>query len=231
MFRTASRFSTLLLLFVAFLTFPENCQSEERISGRIVSGYRILTVPPMEKTYDFTVYRGDYIKFRYDTRLGPLLFSMPELGYRQTVRPDPGKSPYFKMKKTGSYAYTLGDYTGTIRVIELVRANYTAVDAAQGAKILANLKPFILDVRTPQEYAQLAIKGAYLLPIQLLQARIGDLEAYKNEDIFVYCATGNRSTVASKILTDHGFKRIYNLRYGIYDWARRGYPVVHPGPR
>ncbi|BCO09089.1 hypothetical protein GF1_14650 [Desulfolithobacter dissulfuricans] len=230
MFHNISRFSILLLL-VSFLTLPVDSQSGERVSGRIVGGYRILTVPPMEKTYDFTVYRGDYIKFRYDSRLGPLLFSVPELGYRQIVQPDPGKSPYFKMKKAGSYAYTLGDYTGTIRVIELVRPNYTEVDAAQGARILANLKPFILDVRTPKEYAQLAIKGAHLLPIQLLQARIGELEAYKNDDIFVYCATGNRSTVASKILADHGFKRIYNLRYGIYDWARRGYPIVKPGAK
>ncbi|WP_457574677.1 rhodanese-like domain-containing protein [Desulfolithobacter sp.] len=228
MIHKINRFSTLLLLVVVFCLSVDS-QSTELISGRVVGGYRILTVPPMEKIYDFTVYRGDYIKFRYDSSLGPLPLTISELGYRQTVQPDPDKSPYFKMKKAGAYAYTLGEYSGTIRVIELVRPNYSEVNAAQGARILANLKPFILDVRTPKEYAQLAIKGAHLLPIQLLQARIGELEAYKNDDIFVYCATGNRSTVASKILADHGFKRIYNLRYGIYDWARRGYPVIRPG--
>jgi rhodanese-related sulfurtransferase len=44
--------------------------------------------------------------------------------------------------------------------------------------------------------------------------------------ILIYCATGNRSTVASRILADLGFKRIYNLRYGVYDWARKGHPYA-----
>ena len=52
------------------------------------------------------------------------------------------------------------------------------------------------------------------------------LKAYKNDDVFVCRATGNRSTVASKIMADAGFKLIYNLRYGAYDWTRRGFPIV-----
>jgi len=89
---------------------------------------------------------------------------------------------------------------------------------------LNNLHPFILDVRTPQEYRQIHIEGTYLIPIQQLQARIEELESKKHEDIFIYCATGNRSTVASRILADRGFKRIYNLRYGVYEWASQGHP-------
>jgi rhodanese-related sulfurtransferase len=34
-------------------------------------------------------------------------------------------------------------------------------------------------------------------------------------EILIYCATGNRSTVAAKILTASGFNQIANLRYGI----------------
>lgn len=44
--------------------------------------------------------------------------------------------------------------------------------------------------------------------------------------ILVYCATGNRSTVAAKILIDNGFKRIFNLRQGISGWERDKHPVV-----
>jgi rhodanese-related sulfurtransferase len=49
---------------------------------------------------------------------------------------------------------------------------------------------------------------------------------YRNQDVLIYCATGNRSTVAAKILIDHGFKRIFNLRQGISGWEREQYPVV-----
>ena len=56
--------------------------------------------------------------------------------------------------------------------------------------------------------------------------RIGELAPYRNKDILVYCATGNRSTVASKILIDQGFTHIANLRHGIADWYQRKYPLT-----
>jgi len=200
--------------------------AEQTVSGRVIGGYRILPVPAGRDKINFTVYRGDYIKFSYNEQLGPQPFALPVLKYQQTITPSPEKSPFFKMKKAGTYVFTLGDRAGTLTVVELVRPNYTELTAAQAAELLKNIRPFILDVRTPREYKQFSIKGAHLLPIGQLQARIKELEAYKNDDVFVYCATGNRSTVASKILADAGFKRIYNLRYGAYDWARRGFPIV-----
>ena len=211
------------VLFVGSVVF---CQAEnaEVISGKIVTGYRVLRVDPALQDISLTVYRGDYIKFRYPENFSSLSFSIPELKYKDTLFPQPEKSSFFKMKATGTYLFSLGSGGGTIQVIDLVRPNYTEVTAEQAEKILTNLQPFILDVRTPQEYKQLHIEGTHLIPIQQLQARIGELESRKHEDIFIYCATGNRSTVASRILADRGFKRIYNLRYGVYDWARKGYP-------
>jgi rhodanese-related sulfurtransferase len=64
-----------------------------------------------------------------------------------------------------------------------------------------------------------------LIPVQELQTRLKELSAYKHTDILIYCATGNRSTVASKILIDHGFKRIINMRYGIAQWRHNKYLI------
>lgn len=215
----------LLPILLAALNLTATA-AEQTASGRVIAGYRVLQVPSNLERLNFIVYRGDYIKFSYDEKMGPLPFAAQDLKYGKTIHPSPEKSPFFKMKKAGSYAFSLGNHTGTITVVELIRPNYTELTAARAAEVLNNIKPFILDVRTPGEYKHLSIKGSHLLPIQLLQARIKELEPYKNDDVFVYCATGNRSTVASKILADAGFKRIYNLRYGIHDWARRGFPVV-----
>ncbi len=215
-----------LFLFVMLIVSAAFCQAEDEkvISGKISTGFRVLDVVPTAKDNRFTVYRGDYIKFSYPQKFASLAFEMPELKYKDTLFPDPAKAPFFKMKATGVYSFTLGEAGGSITVIDLIRPNYLEVTADEAAELLNNLHPFILDVRTPQEYQQIHIEGTYLIPIQQLQARIEELESKKHEDIFIYCATGNRSTVASRILADSGFKRIYNLRYGIYDWARRGYP-------
>ncbi|MFT5729435.1 MAG: rhodanese-related sulfurtransferase [Desulforhopalus sp.] len=201
-----------------------NCYAEENLSGDVKSGFRILDVDPKQPDNNYTVYRGDYIKLRYPDSFQSQLFVIDDLKYSDTISPQPGKSPFFKMKQAGTYAFQLGEGGGTISVIELIRPNYTEVTASEAAELLKNLNPFILDVRTPPEYEQAHIEGTHLIPIQELQKRIGELESQKHEDIFVYCATGNRSTVAARILADAGFKRIYNLRYGVYDWARSGYP-------
>jgi rhodanese-related sulfurtransferase len=216
-------FLPVLMFFIVSMVFSQAAVSE-MISGKIITGYRVLPVDPAANDNRLTVYRGDYIKFSYPEQFGSLAFAMEELKYKDTLFPQPTKSPFFKMKAIGTYSFTLGEAGGTITVVDLVRPNYTEVTANEAAELLNNLHPFILDVRTPEEYQQVHIEGTHLIPIQQLQARIGELESKKHEDIFIYCATGNRSTVASRILADRGFKRIYNLRYGVYDWARKGHP-------
>lgn len=219
---------SILVVCLALLSLVNICQAgqDDLVSGEILTGYRVLEVDPNEEKIDLIVYRGDYIKFHYPEQFGKLSFTVPELKYKDTILPKPDNSPFFKMKNTGKYTFTLGPASGVITVIELSRPNYIAVTADEGAKILENLHPFILDVRTPQEYQQIHIEGTTLIPIQQLQARITELESKKYEDVFIYCATGNRSTVAARILANLGFKRIYNLRYGVYDWARKGHPYI-----
>lgn len=216
----------IFILMLLLGTSTHLCQSgmAETINGKIITGYRVLTIDPDAETNNFTVYRGDYIKFSFLEKFASLPFSMPGMGYSNTLLPAHKASPFFKMKVTGSYDFTLGHTKGTITVIDLVRPNYTELTADEAAVLLKNIKPFILDVRTPAEYEQIHIAGTTLIPIQQLQSRIAELESKKHEDVFVYCATGNRSTVAARILADRGFKRIYNLRHGVYDYARKGHP-------
>jgi rhodanese-related sulfurtransferase len=62
--------------------------------------------------------------------------------------------------------------------------------------------------------------------VQALQGRIAELAAHKQEPVLIYCASGNRSTVAAKLLIDAGFEQVINLRRGIAEWNRAGLPVV-----
>ncbi|MFT5697523.1 MAG: rhodanese-related sulfurtransferase [Desulforhopalus sp.] len=219
----------ILALLIVLLVSPvvvSYAEEVTEISGSLRSGFRILEVRPEQTDNSFTVYRGDYIKFSYPEKYTSLAFSMLDLKYTGILLPDPDQAPFFKMKQAGDYPFQMGEGGGVISVIELVRPNYIEVTASEAAELIKNVDPFILDVRTKGEYQQVHIEGSHLIPIQEMQKRIGELESQKHQDVFVYCATGNRSTVASKILADAGFKRIYNLRYGVYDWARKGYPYA-----
>lgn len=213
-----------ILTACILIPFLSSAETRDDVSGEIHTGFRVLEVDFSHSENRLTVYRGDYIKFQYPEKFGSLVFAIPDLKYSATLLPDPVKAPFFKMKTVGTYQFSLGKTGGTIRVVDLIRPNYIEVNAQEAWELLKNIDPFVLDVRTIKEYQQFHLNGATLIPIQQLQRRIAELESRKHEDIFIYCATGNRSTVAARILADSGYKRIYNLRYGVYDWARQGFP-------
>ena len=197
------------------------------ISGSIIGGYRVV---PLQVTtgqeINLTVFRGDYLKIKLEDTNSSLLFSIPSLSITETVSANLDDAPYIKMKATGLFPFSLGPMSGNIRVIEYEQANYRAVNSREAAELIQNIKPLILDVRTPEEYKMGHLERSILIPLQALQSRLQEISEYKNQDILIYCATGNRSTVASKILIDQGFKRIYNLQGGIFDWGQNKYPIV-----
>lgn len=84
-------------------------------------------------------------------------------------------------------------------------------------------KPFILDVRTPQERSQGYIAGSQLIPIDSVERRLAEIP--KNRPIIVYCAVGSRSRAVAQGLSRLGYPEVYNLRDGIVGWSRNGYPV------
>ena len=68
--------------------------------------------------------------------------------------------------------------------------------------------------------------GARLIPLQQLDARISEIQNHKEKPVLLYFRSGNRSTVAAKILIDNGFTNVVNLRNGIVEWRRLGLPVT-----
>lgn len=78
-----------------------------------------------------------------------------------------------------------------------------------------NKKVLILDVRTPVEFKSGHISKAKNIPVNELSSRISTLSSYKDEEVIVYCASGMRSSNASKILYKNGFSKIYNLSGGV----------------
>lgn len=85
--------------------------------------------------------------------------------------------------------------------------------------------PYIfLDVRTVEEYKQGHIKGAKLMPVQVLASHLDEIPSDKQ--VYVYCHSGRRSASAAKLLAEKGFTNIENVVGGIEAWKSAGYPVV-----
>lgn len=87
----------------------------------------------------------------------------------------------------------------------------------------------LLDVRTPQEYAEGHIEGALNINVQSddFQQMAGK-ELSKDSTILVYCRSGRRSMDAAGILTRLGY-RVINLKGGIIEWKEDGLPVTTGG--
>lgn len=194
------------------------------VAGRLEAGVRLVTLDPAAPAPVVRVYRGDYVQVALTTG-APLTVTVDSLKQSYTWPVPEGGKPYLKLSEAGRFAFALGDLRGTFEVIDYRAAAYHEVGAAEAAKLIANVKPFVLDVRTPGEFAEGHLAGAVLLPVQQLQGRLGELAAHRDEPVFVYCHSGNRSTVAAKLLVDAGFTNVTNLRKGINDWKAAGLPL------
>ncbi len=73
----------------------------------------------------------------------------------------------------------------------------------------------LLDVRTPQEHAQLRIPNSKLIPLDELRYAYKNLP--KDKKYIVYCRSGERSAFATYFLRHMGYEA-YNLAGGILTW-------------
>ena len=86
-------------------------------------------------------------------------------------------------------------------------------------KLRAPKPPRLLDVRQPEEHAFVALPDSTLIPLGELSAHLDDLEAWKDDEVVVYCHHGIRSAQAVAILRGSGFANVHNLSGGIERWA------------
>lgn len=195
------------------------------ISGRLDAGLRVLTIDPQAQGQHFRIYAGDYVRPELASG-APFTLEVPTLAVNQVFPAAEGAPAYFKVPEPGSYPFTAGAATGVIEAVAYAAAQYTEVTAQEAAAFIANRRPLILDVRTEREFAGGHLEGATLIPVQVLQGRLAELAGHKQAPVLVYCASGNRSTVAAKLLIDAGFEQVINVRRGIAEWNKAGLPVV-----
>ena len=101
----------------------------------------------------------------------------------------------------------------------LLRGDHPQVDAEAVAGGAGDL--FLLDVRTPAEFAAGHIPGAVNVPVDELRNRLGELP--RDRDSAAYCQVGQRGYLATRVLLQAGF-RAANVGGGYAT-----YTLLHPG--
>lgn len=92
----------------------------------------------------------------------------------------------------------------------------------------------LLDVRTPEEYEEIHLERALLLPVQELSAQsladIGLGENAKDKEIIIYCRSGGRSKTAYDIMNSLGYTNVKSIAGGMIHWEEDNYPFTESGP-
>ncbi|MBD2448440.1 rhodanese-like domain-containing protein [Nostoc sp. FACHB-152] len=112
----------------------------------------------------------------------------------------------------------------------LIRLSFPTVNQISTEKFAewladsAKQQPFVLDARSPAEYAVSHIKTSVRIdPV------VPDITALstvsKNTPIIVYCSVGYRSAKVAQQLDREGFIQIFNLSGGIFQWANEERPM------
>ena len=86
--------------------------------------------------------------------------------------------------------------------------------------------PTVLDVREPDEYAAGHVEGALLMPLARTVEMALAADLPKDEPLYVFCRTGNRSLQAAQALVAAGYEDVRNVDGGIVAWTAAGLPVV-----
>ena len=100
------------------------------------------------------------------------------------------------------------------------------VGVTEFANVIADPGVTIVDVRTPQEFAEGHIAGAVNIPVELpdFMDRVSELDPAGT--YAVYCRSGNRSQPAVAGMASVGINGIYELESGTTGWTSEGQPLV-----
>ncbi|TVZ27579.1 rhodanese-related sulfurtransferase [Gillisia sp. Hel_I_86] len=112
----------------------------------------------------------------------------------------------------------MGFFASIFGVKAQTNSNIKVLDITEFKEQINDKKVVLVDVRTPREFKQGNIKNSVNIDFFDPQF-ITSFDGYnKEEPIYIYCQSGNRSGKASKKLAELGFTKIYDLKGGYSGW-------------
>ncbi len=101
------------------------------------------------------------------------------------------------------------------------------VSVAEAVDLIKNKNAVIIDVRTPEEFAESHLPEANNFPVDTLSQNIETIKKLqRDKPLLVYCRSGKRSARATEILQNLGVNSVHNLKGGIKAWSDANNPLA-----
>lgn len=111
--------------------------------------------------------------------------------------------------------------------IRQIKSQITEVDPSEVHEVLGD-GVAIIDVRETDEVMQGKIPGAKHVSRAHLESRIEGAVPDRSQRVILYCASGNRSALAAKTMTELGYEDVSSMTGGFTLWKDRGYEWEKP---
>lgn len=126
---------------------------------------------------------------------------------------------------SGAFAQTATEQFGGI-INDASQQGWLQINVENSANFIFEVEPYLLDVRSPEEFAAGHLEGAVLIPVTQLAERLGELPEDKNVPMIVYCAAGVRGNWALALLKLAGYENVRNMSGGFNAWKEAGFPYA-----
>lgn len=103
-----------------------------------------------------------------------------------------------------------------------------------GEELVGVSRPLLLDIRCPDEFAQVHIPGSINVPRGILEMAVDygyeetvpELVEARQRRVVVICRSGYRSILAARTLQQMGFQEVASLRTGLRGWNDSEQPLT-----
>lgn len=94
-------------------------------------------------------------------------------------------------------------------------------------KIASNSPLLILDVRTPEEYAEGHVPNAINIPHTEIKQQVSQIAqaATEGKEIVIYCRSGRRAGYAEEVLQSSGIHSLQHLEGDMNAWTENKQPI------
>ncbi|MSP78271.1 MAG: rhodanese-like domain-containing protein [Dehalococcoidia bacterium] len=98
------------------------------------------------------------------------------------------------------------------------------INVDEAVKMYGKPDVVVVDVRNPDEYKSGHVKGAILMPVDEVLARVDELP--KDKKVLFICMAGSRSALAAEMAAAMGLdtENLYNIEDGTPAWLQKKLP-------
>ena len=202
--------------------------ASEKVLRRAGRAYRKVYVHPTHHAGYYPGAEGMTLKLLFDPAGGKLLGAQAVGGAGVDKRIDvlavalqAGMTVFDLEEAELAYAPQFGSAKDPVNMAAFVAAGLLRGDHPQADAESLTGGHFLLDVRTPAEFAAGHVPGAVNVPVDELRGRLGELP--RDRPVVAYCQVGQRGYLATRVLLQAGF-RAANVGGGYAT-----YRLHHPG--